>query len=117
MRTIDNIDGLRNERPANLLSNSLCGQGEQAWNALAEIGRQLQVLARAQTGKGVFCASTSPHSVYASDRLTVVELVNLFLLTKAKAGKSDRYIRAMRYTLKKFIENLSEKEKRTNHLI
>ena len=34
----------------------------------------------------------------------MVELVNLFLLTKSRAGKSERYLRALRYTLKKFVE-------------
>ena len=50
----------------------------QVWSALAEIGRQLEVLARAQTGQETFRVHTSPplRSISpAPDFLTFVELV------------------------------------------
>src|SRR6185437_12074291 len=109
MRTIDNIEGLKASVPSNLPANVPSAQAGQVWTALAELGRQLQILAGAQTAQGNFSAQNFPPSAYAPVRLSVVELVNLFLLTKAKAGKSDRYIRTMRYNLKKFIEGRAGK--------
>lgn len=54
-------------------------------------------------GEGNFASQASPALLQSAGRLTVVELVNLFLLTKSRAGKSERYLRALRYTLKKFV--------------
>ncbi len=69
--------------------------------ALAEIGRQLQILAGAQKGEGNFSARVLPaHTV--ADSLTLSELTNEFLRAKARAGRSDRYLRALRYSLVKF---------------
>lgn len=72
----------------------------QVWNALAEIGRQLQVLAGANTGKGFIAPASPAVKVYAP--LTVTELCNEFLRAKARAERSDRYLRAVHYSLKKF---------------
>ncbi|HEV2691560.1 MAG TPA: phage integrase SAM-like domain-containing protein [Verrucomicrobiae bacterium] len=44
-----------------------------------------------------------------SDTLTVVELVNQFLLVKARADKSDRYLRALRNSLGKFMKGRAHK--------
>ncbi len=77
----------------------------QVWNALAEIGRQLQILASAN-GSGVFRAAASPPPIVATpaltDTLSLVELINEFLITKTRSGRSDRYLRALRNSLKKF---------------
>ena len=73
----------------------------QVWSALAEIGRQLQILAGAHS-QGNFAPSSPGPSQYAPDSLSVVELVNQFLLAKARAGRSDRYLRALRNSLAKF---------------
>jgi integrase len=81
----------------------------QVWNALAEIGRQLQILAGAQSGEGIFRVPTSIAPAYTPDTLTVVELVNQFLLAKARAGRSDRYLRALRNSLSKFLTSRAQK--------
>ena len=73
----------------------------QVWNALAEIGRQLQVLAGAHS-QGNFVPSSPGPSQYAPDSPSVVELVNQFLLATARSGRSDRYLRALRNSLAKF---------------
>ena len=86
----------------NLLDNTLCAKSKQVWTALAEIGRQLQILAQAQLGGESFFAHSSPPPAIANDTLTVSELVNAFLRAKARAGRSDRYLRALRYSLKRF---------------
>ncbi len=72
----------------------------QGWSALAEIGRQLQILASAHTGEGAF----SVHALRSAmpDVLTLTELINEFLRAKARAGRSERYRRALRYSLVKF---------------
>ncbi len=75
----------------------------QVWNALAEIGRQLQKLAAAQTGQGKLCAPILSAAGRSQSSLTVSELVSEFLRSKARAGRSDRYLRAARYTLQKFV--------------
>lgn len=98
MRTIENL-GLVSNSPQNLLSISPCGTETQGWNALAEIGRQLQILARAQSGKGDFFAPNFPP---ATNYLTVADLIELVILTKTKAEKSDRYLRELKYTLGDF---------------
>ncbi len=54
-------------------------------------------------GQGNFAPSSLPPPAYAPDSPTVVELVNQFLLAKARAGKGDRYIRALRNSLSKFV--------------
>ena len=79
----------------------LCAKSGQAWSALAEIGRQLQILADAQKGEGDFSARSL--RIYdVSDVLTLTELTNEFLRAKARAGRCDRYLRALRYSLVKF---------------
>jgi len=74
---------------------------EQVWSALAEIGRQLQILAGAHS-QGHFAPPSPAPRPYEPDSVTVVELVNQFLLAKARAGRSDRYLRALRNSLAKF---------------
>lgn len=97
MRT--NVDsGLMDQQPANLSADVLCGQ---SWSALAEIGRQLQRLAQAHLGQGSF--SAQPAFLHTSSpSLTLSELTNEFLRAKARAGRSDRYLAALHYSLAKF---------------
>ena len=75
------------------------------WSALAEIGRQLQLLASAHMGRGPFCVQTPPpaHPGPSQCDLTVAGLTSEFLRVKARAGKSDRYLRALRNSLIKFV--------------
>ena len=67
----------------------------RVWSALAEIGRQLQILAGAQKGGGNFSAHPLP-AYTLSDALTLTDLTNEFLRAKARAGHSERYLRALR---------------------
>jgi integrase len=52
---------------------------------------------------------TPPPLVYSPDSPTVVELVNQFLLAKARAGRSDRSLRALRNSLTKFTAGRAHK--------
>ena len=89
-------NGLQKERPQNLSLNLT------AWQALASIGVQLQKLASAQTGEGSFCALPLPAHAAPDESLSLSALVNEFLRAKARAGRSDRYLRALRNSLVKF---------------
>jgi integrase len=89
-------NGFVRRSPQNLSANLSAG----VWSALAEIGRQLQILANAQMGEGTFCALTLPPSVNST--LPVSKLINEFLMSKARAGRSERYLRALRNSLVKF---------------
>jgi len=78
----------------------------QVLEALGQIGKALQVLAGASTGPGNFHVHP-PAALYGSppppdDSLTVAALVNEFLRAKHRAGRSDRYLRALRNSLVKF---------------
>jgi integrase len=84
-------------------------QPDSVWSALFEIGRQLQILAKAHMGGESFRAQISAPPAYAPDSPTVVELVNQFLIAKARAGRSDRYLRALRNSLSKFIAGRAHK--------
>src|SRR6266481_8196134 len=102
MRT--NIDnGLHDERPANLLSN-LQG-GNQVWQAVATIAEQLKVLANAQKGEGDFFPIGISPPTQTQPALTFNQLTNLLLLSKARAERSERYLRALRGNLLKFSES------------
>jgi hypothetical protein len=96
----NNSNGLSEHQPILPVVEPVNGQ---VWSALAEIGRQLQILASAHLGQGCFAPSSGLASAYTPDSPTVVELVNQFLLAKARAGKSDRYLRALRNSLSKFM--------------
>jgi len=100
MRTMP-VNGLKAKRSSNLPDKVLCADSGQVWSALAEIGRQLQILAGAHKGEGDFSAHVSPAPAQA-DTLSLTELTNEFLRAKARAGRSDRYLRALRYSLVKF---------------
>ena len=54
-------------------------------------------------GQGTFCVQPSP-AQYPVDSPTVAELASEFLRVKARAGKSDRYLRALRNSLGKFVD-------------
>lgn len=100
MRT-NSVTVLTTPNSQNLPDKTLCGESRQVWSALAEIGRQLQILAAAQMGEGSF--SVQPQNSPAlHSALTVTELVSEFLHAKARAGRDDNYLRALRYSLKKF---------------
>ena len=95
----NNVNSLQSETPSFLSRN----QSRQVWQALASIGQQLQMLASAQMGEGSFCAlPQSPHTA-PEESLSLSALVNEFLRAKARAGRSDRYLRALRNSLVKFV--------------
>ena len=68
--------------------------------ALAQAAAALLAVANAFKGEGDFF----PSPPLSPTRITVTEAINEFLLTKARAGKSDRYVRALRNSLSKFAE-------------
>ena len=75
--------------------------------ALAHVGQALIELAAAMDGgSGPRPLSlSSPHTRArgpAASDLTLLEAVNEFLLAKARAGRSDRYLRQLRVSLKSF---------------
>ena len=78
------------------LSRNLSGDVARA---LAQASAALLAVANAFNGEGDFRAL--PNS---SPALTVVEAINEFLRAKARAGKSDRYLRALRNSLSKFAD-------------
>ena len=84
------------------VAQPVTGDGAQVWSALAELGRQLQNLARAQSGQADFSAHASRPPGSSPDGHTVGELTREFLLAKARAGKSDRYLRALKNSIGKF---------------
>jgi site-specific recombinase XerC len=92
-------NSLQSETPGNLSRN----QSRQVWQALASIGVQLQMLASAQMGEGSFCALPQPAHMAPQESLPLSALVNEFLRAKARAGRSDRYLRALRNSLVKFV--------------
>ena len=102
MRTTLNNGLMRCKTPKPVLQPAMQDTG-QVWTALAEIGRQLQLLAAAQTGHGNLAptANTPPPSPECDT--TVAQLASLFLTAKARAGKSDAYLAQMHYTLDSFI--------------
>ena len=75
------------------------GQVDAAWIALGEIGKQLQVLAGLHTGQ-----MAQAHAPVAAQfaGVPVASLINEFLRAKARAGRSDRYLRGLRNSLVKF---------------
>jgi site-specific recombinase XerC len=89
--------------------------GGEVWNALAEIGLQLQILAGAHTGQGPFRVHAPPLPVYSP--LTCVELTNEFLKAKARADRSDSYLRAIHYTLRSFTRRFGAKDVSQLHAV
>jgi integrase len=82
------------QRQPESLSRNLSREVSQA---LVNLGHALQQLASALGQGGV-----APAPVSLSQSLTVAELVKEFLLAKARAGRSDRYLRALKNSLSKF---------------
>ena len=74
----------------------------QVWQALAQAAQALLIAARAMQGDlsaPVSLPSLSP--TYTSD-CTVAEAVNDLMIAKARAERSDRYLRALKNSLGKF---------------
>lgn len=72
--------------------------------ALVRAAESVTALVNALQGK-LFAPSqslTPARAQGASDPASVVEAVNAFLVAKARAGKSDRYLRTMKNSLSKF---------------
>ena len=73
----------------------------KAWQLLREAGKFLQAAAEAALGDAGRVPS-SPLPALLDDSRTVVETVNEFLLAKARAGRSDRYLRQLRVVMSHF---------------
>ena len=85
------------------LSENLSGTDfQQACAALAQCAAALTALASA-IGKGGFVSTSQNHAPPPSLGVTVVEAVNDFLTAKARAGRSERYLRALRVSLGSFV--------------
>ena len=111
------FNGLHKLEPSKPVAHPVArnGPGDQVWRALAEIGRQLPILASAQLGEAVITSQPIPTPTHAQrvagpDPVTVIELVNQFLLVKARTQKSDRYLRALRNSLTKFVQGRAQKD-------
>jgi integrase len=104
----NNLLGFEMVKPAEPVAHPVTSDLSGVFRALSEIGKQLQVLGNALSGEGNSFVQTSPalnvQSSPSADCPSVVELVNSFLLAKARAGKSDRYLRALRNSLGKFVQ-------------
>ena len=93
---------LRETRPLALSSN-LSGDGlQQACDALAMAANALLAVASAIAPKDVSCLAPKIPAVPVTDPVTVGEAVSEFLRAKARAGRSDRYLRALRVSLQSF---------------
>ena len=85
------------------LSEILSGDFRQACAALAQAAAAMTALASA-IGKGSFVSATSsPALSPAPSPVTVRDAVNDFLMAKARAGRSDRYLAALRVSLGSFV--------------
>lgn len=85
------------------LSPSIAPQKE-FWQALLQAARALEKVATAALGQsaGVALSPDLPH--LADESTQLVQAVNTFLLAKARAGRSDRYLRQLRVVMQKFTE-------------
>jgi len=73
----------------------------QACNALAQCAAALTALTSA-IGKGAFAPTLQNPALSEPSGVPVIEAVNEFLRAKARAGRSDRYLRALRVSLGSF---------------
>lgn len=83
------------------LSPALSPQA-QVWVALRDAARALEAAANAVLGEAGRHLASLPVAPVADDFYTVVQTVNEFLLAKARAGRSDRYLRQLRVSLSHF---------------
>lgn len=92
---------LGRETPSALSENLSRQEFSQACNALAQCAAALTALASV-IGKGDSAPASRlslPH-----DRVPLVDAVSEFMRAKARAGRSDRYLRALRVSLGSFIQ-------------
>ena len=71
------------------------------WRALREAARALEAAANAVLGESGSIQSSS-FPALAAETHTVTQAINEFLLAKARAGRSDRYLRQLRVSLTHF---------------
>lgn len=72
------------------------------WQALAEIGRQLQALASVAGGSNPKTLPAHSHT-FPDECPTVADAVNQLLISKCRAGRGDRYLRQLRCSLAQFV--------------
>jgi integrase len=81
------------------------GQWERVAAALATAGDALAAVAlalRGETGPPPSLNTPAPPAPRCIDGITVKEAINEFLISKARAGRSDRYLRQLRVSLSNF---------------
>lgn len=105
-----NIIRVNEAEAKNPLSGNLSGfPTRDGWLALANAAQALLQIAQAALGETVATtAHLSPTPTLVchpatTSTFTVAEGVNTFLIAKARAGKSDRYIKALKNSLSKFV--------------
>jgi len=86
---------------AECLSPTLAPQAK-LWRALRDLAKALEACANAALGEAGFLPSSSSPA-WVDDSCTVLEIVNEFLLAKARSGRSDRYLRQLRVPLSHFV--------------
>lgn len=75
------------------------------WQALAELGRQLQALA--SVAQGAHPPANPPLAralPWPDECPTVADAVNQLLIAKCRAGRGDRYLRQLRCSLAQFVD-------------
>jgi len=100
-------NGLHNEAAFGLCADNV----HKLRQALADLGRVLIELAGAQGEKpGQSHVTTCHYSPNPLTGYTITDLMGDFLRTKAKTGRSDRYLRALRVSLKSFCRDRKHME-------
>jgi integrase len=106
---------LERENPSSL-SRNLTREG---WKALSDAAKALLAVASAALGEdsfspdpkilefkpaGRFTSSVASNSAGNGEAITVIECVREFLHAKARAGRSDRYLQALKVSLSNFVQ-------------
>jgi integrase len=98
------VNDLRRADSSALSPNLSHEQVRQAWRALRDAGQALAVIASAALGEGNSVPgspSLAPAPGYDHD-VTVNDAIREFLRAKARAGRSDRYLRQLLVSLRSF---------------
>lgn len=77
-------------------------RSRQAWEALAQAGALITAAARAMLGTAGSPSGVLGPIPWHDDSCSVVQAVNEFLRAKARAGRSDRYLKELRVSLTSF---------------
>lgn len=100
-----NIDNELQKQAPFALPENLSREG---WKVLAVLARGLLELASTHLGDGRPEGCLTCHYPLNGESLTIGQLVADFLKAKARAGRSDRYLRALRVSLRSFAKGRSQ---------